>query len=777
MTNTNTLRETDGPEQKDKRLLELWGGIEATVSRTGDDYYDQLQVSGHYYRLEDIRRLAETGIKALRYPILWEHHTGDPVNWSWADERLHAIRSHQINPIVGLVHHGSGPRNTSLLDPKFAEGLATHARNVAQRYPWIESYTPVNEPLTTARFSCLYGHWYPHYKEPISFARALFIETAATKAAMREIRKVNPQAKLVQTEDMGKVYSTRLLAYQAEFENERRWLSLDLLCGRVDTNHPMWSYLHWIGVQEDELKPFLDEPCPPDIIGINHYVTSERFLDERLQQYPRRTHGGNHQHLYADVSAVRACANRTAGAYGVLKETWDRYKIPAAITECHLGCTREEQLRWLMEVWRGAKQLREEGADIRAVTVWSLLGAYDWDSLLTEPKGHYEAGAFDLRSPHPRPTAIVKCMKSLSETGDFKHPALEADGWWRRPTRLTYKPVRPHMVNTVKAPSKLWRANVDHKDSRPILITGSTGTLGNAFRRICDLRGLRYRLLTRQDMDICDESSIKRMVEEVNPWAVINTAGYVRVDEAENDQDRCFKENTLGPLQLARACDRLGIPFVTFSSDLVFDGLKKEPYLESDPVCPLNIYGESKAAAERNVLEALPSSLIIRTSAFFGPWDQYNFITSTLARLRNEETILAARDAFVSPTYVPDLVQTTLDLLLDGERGIWHLANKGIITWAQLARYAASMGGAREDLIQETTLEGMQLPAPRPAYSVLGTERGQLLPGLEGALCRYFEDRGEAKNSDVLEKIISEQYEADREAKETELTNTECVAS
>ena len=87
-----------------------------------------------------------------------------PTNgdWGFADERLDRLQNLGIAPIVGLVHHGSGPRYTNLLDDGFAPGLAAHALAVAQRYPWLEAYTPVNEPLTTARFSALYGHWYPH---------------------------------------------------------------------------------------------------------------------------------------------------------------------------------------------------------------------------------------------------------------------------------------------------------------------------------------------------------------------------------------------------------------------------------------------------------------------------------------------------------------------------------------------------------------------------------------------------------------------------------------
>src|SRR3712207_2719887 len=96
------------------------------------------------------------------------------ADWAWADERLGRLRELGITPIVGLVHHGSGPRHTSLIDPAFADGLAAFARAVAERYPWVAYYTPINEPLTTARFSGLYGHWYPHGRDqrPIISLRA-----------------------------------------------------------------------------------------------------------------------------------------------------------------------------------------------------------------------------------------------------------------------------------------------------------------------------------------------------------------------------------------------------------------------------------------------------------------------------------------------------------------------------------------------------------------------------------------------------------------------------
>jgi len=723
--------------------LEVWAGLECTVNRVGDHYFDQLEQNGHAASLEDLDLFAELGVRTLRYPVLWERIAPDGLesaDWSWADERLGRLRALGIQPIVGLVHHGSGPRHTSLIDPAFPEGLAAFAGAVAKRYPWVTHYTPVNEPLTTARFSGLYGHWYPHGRDGSTFIRALLTECQGTALAMQAIRQVNPTAQLVQTEDLGKIYSTPLLAYQAEFENERRWLSFDLLCGRVNPEHPLWSYLCALGVDAAELNWFVEHPCPPDILGINHYVTSDRFLDERLEHYPAWVHGGNGKHQYADVEAVRICVDGLTGPRGILQEVWERYQLPIAVTEVHLGCTREEQLRWLKEVWEAAQGLQQEGVDIRAITAWSLLGAFNWNTLVTRDVGHYEPGVFDLRGGERRPTAIARMLKDLASGNEHDHPVLDVPGWWKRPERLLYPPVSCSLNEPSNNPLPRSQAQIP-QSKRPLLITGATGTLGRAFARICEIRGLDYRVLTRKEMDIANLASVEAVLDQMNPWAVVNAAGYVRVDDAEKEPQACLRENTEGPANLAMACARRGIALLTFSSDLVFNGVETTPYIETSAVSPLSVYGRSKAEAEKRVLASLPSSLVIRTSAFFGPWDEYNFVTIALRQLAAGNTFVAAEDAIVSPTYVPDLVNASLDLLIDHECGVWHLANKSEIAWADLARLAADLAGVNPERIEARPMEELGFVAPRPTYSALGSQRGGLLPDLDDAISRYLSDR------------------------------------
>lgn len=287
--------------------LQLWGGLEGTVNRVHDQYFSQLKRNGHASRSGDLEHFASLGIRALRYPVLWERTAPDGLDtadWSWPDQRLAALRRLGVRPIVGLTHHGSGPRHTSLVDPDFAAQLADYAGAVARRYPWIDDYTPVNEPLTTARFSGLYGHWYPHGRDDATFLRALVNQCRAVVLSMRAIRQVNPRARLIQTEDLGKTYGTDAMREQAGFNNARRWLSWDLLCGRVDSGHELWHYLTGNDITADELAWFRTHPCPPDVIGINYYITSERWLDHRVYLYP----GQPAPDGYVDVEAVRTMA-------------------------------------------------------------------------------------------------------------------------------------------------------------------------------------------------------------------------------------------------------------------------------------------------------------------------------------------------------------------------------------------------------------------------------------------------------------------------------------
>ncbi len=221
------------------------------------------------------------------------------------------------------------------------------------------------------------------------------------------------------------------MRYQADFNNERRWLGWDLLSGRVQPGHPLRAHLLAHGATAAELDSLADKLSPPDIIGINHYVTSDRFLDEQIENYQERTHGRNGFEVYADEVAVRA-AEVGCGFERAIREAHERYRRPIALTEVHLAAAPEEQLRWLMAAWEAATTARAEGIEVRALTAWSLLGAFDWDSLVTQPNEHYEAGVFDLSDGQVRTTILGEALRALSRGEAFEHPALAESGWWCR---------------------------------------------------------------------------------------------------------------------------------------------------------------------------------------------------------------------------------------------------------------------------------------------------------------------------------------------------------
>ena len=423
--------------------VQVWGGVECTCNRVADCYFDQMELSGHALRPNDLERFHELGITALRTGLVWERHHLDP-SWKFADQRLHWMREAGMRCIAGLVHHGSGPRHTSLLDPAFATELAAYARQVAERYPWIDAYTPINEPNTTARFSGMYGIWYPHHRFRRSYLRALLVQSKAIVLSMREIRKVNPHAQLVQTEDLGTIHGTDELRSVWELLKERRWIGFDLLCGRVDRNHPMFPFMRNEGALEKDILWFADNPCPPDVIGVNYYPTSDRFLDHRPELYPPER--GSAEGPFADVEALRVKGAQVSGFGALLIEAWERYRTPVAITEVHLGDTVHQQIRWAADARKGITQARRRGAECQAITFWALLGSFYWNQLVTQPNGYYEPGVFDVSSGSPQPTELAEIVAQIARGETPQHPALSEPGWWQREDRYMF-PFENHAGN------------------------------------------------------------------------------------------------------------------------------------------------------------------------------------------------------------------------------------------------------------------------------------------------------------------------------------------
>jgi len=464
---------------------EIWGGMECTINRVSDQYFDQFERTGQYEKMDDLHKVCQLGFSRLRFPILWERHHNNPLAWEHTSRQLKLLENYGVIPIAGLLHHGSGPAFTNLADPEFPELFAAYAKQVAIAYPSIKYYTPVNEPLTTARFSGLYGFWYPHATEEKTFATIFLHQLKAIVLSMQSIREINPDAQLIQTEDLCKIHSTVSLQYQADFENERRWWTYDFLTSKVTEKHAAWNYFRSLGIEENNLTFFIDNTCVPAIAGFNYYVTSERYLDDKVQYYPPEMHGGNGLADYVDTEAVRS--GHAAGLKVLLSEAWDRFHLPMAVTECHLSCTREQQLRWFHQQWKTVKALNEDSIPVIAITIWSLIGAYDWDSLVTKKNNVYDPGAFKIDDGRSIPTALAYMIRVLNNDMDDTHPVMDGHGWWE--TDQTIQPVM-----------------------QPIIVIGKSFIAQHCRERFLDI------------INIEDSADLRKLIISYNSWAVITEA-------------------------------------------------------------------------------------------------------------------------------------------------------------------------------------------------------------------------------------------------------------
>ncbi|MBV9271110.1 MAG: family 1 glycosylhydrolase, partial [Candidatus Eremiobacteraeota bacterium] len=646
--------------------VEIWGGFEPTVCRIGDAYFDQTVRSGHETREDDLDRVACLGIKQLRYPVLWERIAPEGLKsarWQWTDERLDRMRRLGITPIVTLLHHGSGPRDTSLLDPDFPEKLACFASAVARRYPWLRYFTPINEPLTTARFSALYGWWYPHRRDETSFYRALFNQVAAIGRTMNAVREIIPDALLMATEDLGKTYATPALQYQADHDNARRFLTYDLLCGRLELNASMKSHLSERGFRVDE-KFQREMLCPPDLLGFNYYVTGERWLDDRLSRYPAQVHGGNGREAYVDVEAVRVCVESIAGAGPLLEEQWQRYGRPMAVTEAHIACTREEQLRWVRDIFQDLVDLRSRRVDVRALTIWSLAGAFDWNSALTRQDGYYESGAFDVSNGSVRETAVARYTRQLATGEGELHPALEGRGWWRLTSRLAFPPaMRTSQLRAIPS------FDETRGSRKPIAIFGGDDPVARALREACRERNLEFRVISADE----NTGELAAYLQRTGCWVAIDctgadTAWDMQAQHADSTMFRHFAT-------VAHACRQSGVPLVAISSPLVFSGREKA-INESTPRNPATRRGELYLEIEELLQVVAPRALIVRTGIPFGGRVDRGWHDAVLAMMLNGRRADVSGD-HSSVVDRDDLVRTLLDFAIDGERGVLHVANAG----------------------------------------------------------------------------------------------------
>lgn len=281
-----------------------------------------------------------------------------------------------------------------------------------------------------------------------------------------------------------------------------------------------------------------------------------------------------------------------------------------------------------------------------------------------------------------------------------------------------------------------------------IFLIGSNGQLGSDLEKALGGRGNEIVVSNHSDLDVTNAAGIERVLGSVQPDAVVNTSAFHKVEECERYAALAFEVNAIAPMNLARTCSRLGALFVQFSTDYVFDGTKREPYLETDPPAPLNMYGVSKAAGEHLIASNIERCFVIRTCGLYGVRGSSgkggNFVETMLRKALAGESIRVVNDQVLTPTFTQDLAEAVSRLIETHAYGLYHASCEGWCSWYEFARAIFELEGIQADLSPIETRETAS-PVKRPSYSVMSKQRlhqvGIELPFWKDSLARYLKAR------------------------------------
>ena len=272
-----------------------------------------------------------------------------------------------------------------------------------------------------------------------------------------------------------------------------------------------------------------------------------------------------------------------------------------------------------------------------------------------------------------------------------------------------------------------------------ISVLGGRGMLGTDIAAACATRKIACTVLDRDEVDIADAATLEPRLKNVD-W-VLNCAAYTRVDDAEKERDLCHRINAIGAGTAAEVCARRNIPFLHISTDYVFDGKSGRPCTETSPTNPLNWYGQTKLEGEQRVVSAGGPHAIVRTQSLYGLHGR-NFVKAILNQLVQRKTSLrVVDDQISSPTYTAHLADGLLNLIDVQARGFVNVACSGFCSWREFA--LAIVGSVGQNVpVEPLTTAALNLPALRPAYSVLDTSRytavtGKPLPSWQEGLRAY----------------------------------------
>jgi dTDP-4-dehydrorhamnose reductase len=254
-----------------------------------------------------------------------------------------------------------------------------------------------------------------------------------------------------------------------------------------------------------------------------------------------------------------------------------------------------------------------------------------------------------------------------------------------------------------------------------VLITGAGGQLGKEFVKVLSSKGIDFVVLERKDLDIANFEKVYRTLKEINPSIVINCSAYTQVDLAETEILRAFSTNAIGPYNLAIACKEINAKLIHYSTDYVFDGIKKGLYTEEDSPNPLNQYARSKLLGEDLVKQVLEEYLIFRVSWVYGEGTQ-NFLYKLEEWAKKQEVLKVVVDEFSVPTSTKTVVEVTLKAIDAGLIGLYHLTNSGYAFRYEWAKEYFKLKGINK-LVYPALQADFNLPAKRPKWSVMSNEK------------------------------------------------------
>ena len=359
-------------------------GIENSIPtiKNGGVRVDQMEACGHYEKWrEDFDAVQDLGINFLRYgpPIHRTYLGPGKYDWEFADLTFSDLRRRDITPIVDLCHFGVPDWIGNFQNPDFPQLFAHYASAFAERFPWVQLYTPVNEMFICAMFSAKYGWWNEQLKTDAGFVTALKHIVKANVLAMLEILKHRADAICIQSESSEYFHADSPAAiHKAELMNSRRFLSLDLNYGRrVDSD--MYEYLMDCGMTQEEYHFFLHNRLKQHcILGNDYYRTNEHRVFE---------------------NGHTTSSGEVFGYTEITRQYYNRYRLPIMHTETNLveGPVGDEAVHWLWKEWANVLRLRNVGIPTVGFTWYSLTDQVDWDTALREQNGNVNAlGLYDL---------------------------------------------------------------------------------------------------------------------------------------------------------------------------------------------------------------------------------------------------------------------------------------------------------------------------------------------------------------------------------------------